>query len=91
MQLFCIPTICLCKKGNHEIFLTGQVIMASQRPPSGRPMSRGPLVAGTGRPPTAIRPPQTAIRVGTGVSKWAGVIMGWVISEVKFSKFQHNS
>lgn len=43
--------------------------MASQRPPSGRPVSRGSLVAGTGRPPTAIRPPQTAIRVGTGVSR----------------------
>ncbi|XP_062844674.1 intraflagellar transport protein 74 homolog [Trichomycterus rosablanca] len=41
--------------------------MASQRPPSARPMSRGSLVPGTGRPPTAIRPPQTAIRVGTGM------------------------
>ncbi|XP_036436633.1 intraflagellar transport protein 74 homolog [Colossoma macropomum] len=46
--------------------------MASQRPPSGRPMSRGSLVAGTGRPPTAIRPPQTAIRVGTGMVPGTG-------------------
>ncbi|XP_030640653.1 intraflagellar transport protein 74 homolog [Chanos chanos] len=41
--------------------------MASQRPPSARPVSRGSLVPGTARPPTAIRPPQTAIRVGTGM------------------------
>ncbi|KAG7477147.1 hypothetical protein MATL_G00091030 [Megalops atlanticus] len=46
--------------------------MASQRPPSGRPMSRGALVPGGGRPPTAIRPPQTAIRVGTGMVPGTG-------------------
>ncbi|KAL7837945.1 hypothetical protein AOLI_G00263490 [Acnodon oligacanthus] len=46
--------------------------MASQRPPSGRPMSRGSLVAGAGRPPTAIRPPQTAVRVGTGMVPGTG-------------------
>ncbi|KAI4896770.1 hypothetical protein NFI96_016635 [Prochilodus magdalenae] len=46
--------------------------MASQRPPSSRPMSRGSLAAGTGRPPTAIRPPQTAIRVGTGMVPGTG-------------------
>ncbi|XP_072553364.1 intraflagellar transport protein 74 homolog [Salminus brasiliensis] len=46
--------------------------MASQRPPSSRPMSRGSLIAGTGRPPTAIRPPQTAIRVGTGIVPGTG-------------------
>ncbi|XP_037389530.1 intraflagellar transport protein 74 homolog isoform X1 [Pygocentrus nattereri] len=46
--------------------------MASQRPPSGRPMSRGSLVAGTGRPPTAIRPPQTAVRLGTGMVPGTG-------------------
>lgn len=47
-------------------------IMASQRPPSGigRPLSRsGSVVPGPGRPPTAIRPPPTAIRVATGVSQ----------------------
>lgn len=46
-------------------------IMASQRPPSsmGRPMSRsGSVVPGAGRPPTAIQPPPTAMRVATGVS-----------------------
>ncbi|CAL9698267.1 unnamed protein product [Knipowitschia caucasica] len=39
--------------------------MASQRPPSGlaRPVSR----SGSGRPPTAVRPPPTAIRVATGM------------------------
>ncbi|CAN9506239.1 unnamed protein product [Ophioblennius macclurei] len=39
--------------------------MASQRPPSGlgRPMSR----SGSGRPPTAVRTPSTAIRVATGM------------------------
>uniref|UniRef100_A0A8D3DZ35 Intraflagellar transport protein 74-like n=1 Tax=Scophthalmus maximus TaxID=52904 RepID=A0A8D3DZ35_SCOMX len=45
-------------------------IMASQRPPSslGRPMSRsGSVVPGAGRPLTAVRPPPTAIRVGTGM------------------------
>ncbi|XP_053198188.1 intraflagellar transport protein 74 homolog [Scomber japonicus] len=44
--------------------------MASQRPPSGmgRPMSRGgSVVPGAGRPPTAVRPPPTAIRVATGM------------------------
>ncbi|KAI5089138.1 intraflagellar transport protein 74-like [Silurus meridionalis] len=41
--------------------------MANQRPLSGRPMSRSSLIPGTARPPTGIRPPQTAIRVGTGV------------------------
>ncbi|XP_022521479.2 intraflagellar transport protein 74 homolog [Astyanax mexicanus] len=46
--------------------------MASQRPPSGRPMSRGSLVPGAGRPPTAIRPPPTAIRVGTGMVPGTG-------------------
>ncbi|XP_028827268.1 intraflagellar transport protein 74 homolog isoform X2 [Denticeps clupeoides] len=46
--------------------------MASQRPPTSRPMSRGPLVPGTGRPPTAIRPPQTAVRVGTGMVPGTG-------------------
>nr|XP_023992037.1 intraflagellar transport protein 74 homolog [Salvelinus alpinus] len=46
--------------------------MASQRPPSGRPMSRGSLVPGTGRPPTTIRPPPTAIRVGTGIVPGTG-------------------
>uniref|UniRef100_A0A8C7CCP7 Intraflagellar transport 74 n=1 Tax=Oncorhynchus kisutch TaxID=8019 RepID=A0A8C7CCP7_ONCKI len=46
--------------------------MASQRPPSGRPMSRGSLVPGTGRPPTAIRPPPTAVRVGTGIVPGTG-------------------
>ncbi|KAK1787649.1 hypothetical protein P4O66_016149 [Electrophorus voltai] len=46
--------------------------MASQRPLSGRPMSRGSLVIGTGRPPTAIRPPQTAVRVGTGLVPGTG-------------------
>ncbi|XP_012685661.1 intraflagellar transport protein 74 homolog isoform X2 [Clupea harengus] len=46
--------------------------MASQRPPSSRPMSRGSLVPGTGRPPTTIRPPQTAIRVGTGMVPGTG-------------------
>ncbi|KAG9354078.1 hypothetical protein JZ751_012202 [Albula glossodonta] len=44
----------------------------TQRPPSGRPMSRGALVPGAGRPPTAIRPPQTAIRVGTGMVPGTG-------------------
>lgn len=46
--------------------------MASQRPPSsmGRPGSRsGSVLPGAGRPPTAIRPPPTAIRVATGVSQ----------------------
>lgn len=45
--------------------------MASQRPPSSmaRPMSRsGSVVPGAGRPPTAIQPPPTAMRVATGVS-----------------------
>uniref|UniRef100_A0AAX7VQN0 Intraflagellar transport 74 homolog n=1 Tax=Astatotilapia calliptera TaxID=8154 RepID=A0AAX7VQN0_ASTCA len=45
-------------------------IMASQRPPSsmGRPMSRsGSVVPGAGRPPTAIQPPPTAMRVATGM------------------------
>ncbi|KAM3593915.1 uncharacterized protein V6R79_025416 [Siganus canaliculatus] len=44
--------------------------MASQRPPSGmaRPGSRsGSVLPGPGRPPTAVRPPPTAIRVGTGM------------------------
>ncbi|XP_041823560.1 intraflagellar transport protein 74 homolog [Melanotaenia boesemani] len=42
--------------------------MASQRPPSSRPMSRsGSGVSGMGRPPTAIRPPPTAIRVATAL------------------------
>uniref|UniRef100_A0A8K9WRA0 Intraflagellar transport 74 n=2 Tax=Oncorhynchus mykiss TaxID=8022 RepID=A0A8K9WRA0_ONCMY len=44
----------------------------TQRPPSGRPMSRGSLVPGTGRPPTAIRPPPTAVRVGTGIVPGTG-------------------
>uniref|UniRef100_A0A672GDK9 Intraflagellar transport 74 n=1 Tax=Salarias fasciatus TaxID=181472 RepID=A0A672GDK9_SALFA len=44
--------------------------MASQRPPSGlgRPMSR----SGAGRPPTAVRPPPTAIRVATGMVPGTG-------------------
>ncbi|XP_041741207.1 intraflagellar transport protein 74 homolog isoform X3 [Coregonus clupeaformis] len=46
--------------------------MASQRLPSGRPMSRGSLVPGTGRLPTAVRPPPTAIRVGTGMVPGTG-------------------
>ncbi|XP_076867458.1 intraflagellar transport protein 74 homolog [Brachyhypopomus gauderio] len=46
--------------------------MASQRPPSGRPVSRGSLVLGAGRPPTAIRPPQTAARVATGMVPGTG-------------------
>ncbi|XP_070709026.1 intraflagellar transport protein 74 homolog [Pempheris klunzingeri] len=44
--------------------------MASQRPPSvmGRPASRsGSVLPGAGRPPTAVRPPPTAIRVATGM------------------------
>lgn len=43
--------------------------MASQRPPSSvsRPMSRGAVAAGVGRPPTGVRPPPTAIRVSPGV------------------------
>uniref|UniRef100_A0A7N9ATP6 Intraflagellar transport 74 n=1 Tax=Mastacembelus armatus TaxID=205130 RepID=A0A7N9ATP6_9TELE len=44
--------------------------MASHRPPSsmGRPVSRsGSAVHGLGRPPTAARPPATAIRVTTGM------------------------
>ncbi|KAJ8007479.1 hypothetical protein DPEC_G00117930 [Dallia pectoralis] len=45
--------------------------MANQRPLSGRPMSRGSLPA-AGRPPTAIRPPATAIRVGTGMVPGTG-------------------
>uniref|UniRef100_A0A6Q2XB57 Intraflagellar transport 74 homolog n=1 Tax=Esox lucius TaxID=8010 RepID=A0A6Q2XB57_ESOLU len=45
--------------------------MANQRPPSGRPMSRGSLPT-AGRPPTAIRPPPTAIRVGTGMVPGTG-------------------
>nr|XP_046194020.1 intraflagellar transport protein 74 homolog isoform X2 [Oncorhynchus gorbuscha] len=40
--------------------------MASQRPPSGRPMSRGSLVPGSGRPPP------TAVRVGTGIVPGTG-------------------
>uniref|UniRef100_A0A8C7CPH9 Intraflagellar transport 74 n=1 Tax=Oncorhynchus kisutch TaxID=8019 RepID=A0A8C7CPH9_ONCKI len=35
-------------------------------------MSRGSLVPGTGRPPTAIRPPPTAVRVGTGIVPGTG-------------------
>ncbi|XP_062340812.1 intraflagellar transport protein 74 homolog [Osmerus eperlanus] len=50
--------------------------MASHRPPSGRPMSRGSLMPGTGRPPTSVRPPQTAIRVGTGMVPGTGVRPG---------------
>ncbi|CAK6972403.1 intraflagellar transport protein 74 homolog [Scomber scombrus] len=49
--------------------------MASQRPPSGmgRPMSRGgSVVPGAGRPPTAVRPPPTAIRVATGMVPGTG-------------------
>nr|XP_015217918.1 PREDICTED: intraflagellar transport protein 74 homolog isoform X1 [Lepisosteus oculatus] len=46
--------------------------MATQRPPSGRPMSRGGPAPGPGRPPTAVRPPATAIRVGTGVPPGTG-------------------
>ncbi|KAM4543359.1 intraflagellar transport protein 74 homolog [Fundulus diaphanus] len=44
--------------------------MASQRPPSsvGRPMSR----SGSGRPPTAVRPLPTAIRVPTGMVPGTG-------------------
>uniref|UniRef100_A0A1A8MWW1 Intraflagellar transport 74 homolog n=1 Tax=Nothobranchius pienaari TaxID=704102 RepID=A0A1A8MWW1_9TELE len=43
--------------------------MANQRPPSsvGRPPSRSFVVAGLGRPPTAIRPLPTAVRVSTGM------------------------
>ncbi|CAJ1081947.1 intraflagellar transport protein 74 homolog [Xyrichtys novacula] len=44
--------------------------MSSQRPPSGmgRPASRsGSVIPGAGRPPTAIRPPPTALRVATGI------------------------
>lgn len=39
-------------------------------------MSRGSLVPGTGRLPTAIRPPQTAIRVATGMVPGTGVRPG---------------
>ncbi|MGH0178178.1 UNVERIFIED_CONTAM: hypothetical protein FKN15_008375 [Acipenser sinensis] len=47
--------------------------MASQRPPSGRPTTKGGMVQGVGRPPpTAIRPPATAIRVGTGMPPGTG-------------------
>ncbi|XP_028290795.1 intraflagellar transport protein 74 homolog [Gouania willdenowi] len=49
--------------------------MATQRPPSGmgRPMSRsGSVVPGTGRLPTAVRAPPTAIRVGTGMVPGTG-------------------
>ncbi|KAK7881872.1 hypothetical protein WMY93_030281 [Mugilogobius chulae] len=48
--------------------------MATQRPPSGlaRPVSR----SGSGRPPTAVRPPPTAIRVGTGMVPGTGSLSG---------------
>ncbi|GAA6089019.1 intraflagellar transport protein 74 homolog [Tachysurus ichikawai] len=46
--------------------------MATQRPSSGRPLSRSSLVPGTARPPTGVRPPQTAIRVGTGMVPGTG-------------------
>ncbi|XP_055007125.1 intraflagellar transport protein 74 homolog [Boleophthalmus pectinirostris] len=48
--------------------------MATQRPPSGmaRPVSR----SGSGRPPTAVRPPPTAIRVGTGMVPGTGGLSG---------------
>uniref|UniRef100_A0A3B4BE75 Intraflagellar transport 74 homolog n=1 Tax=Periophthalmus magnuspinnatus TaxID=409849 RepID=A0A3B4BE75_9GOBI len=48
--------------------------MATQRPPSGlaRPVSR----SGSGRPPTAVRPPPTAIRVGTGMVPGTGGLPG---------------
>ncbi|KAK2910773.1 hypothetical protein Q8A67_002906 [Cirrhinus molitorella] len=41
--------------------------MASQRP-----VSRGSFGPGSGRPPTAIRPPQTAVRVGTAMVPGTG-------------------
>ncbi|XP_048042603.1 LOW QUALITY PROTEIN: intraflagellar transport protein 74 homolog [Megalobrama amblycephala] len=37
-----------------------------------RPVSRGSFGPGPGRPPTAIRPPQTAVRVGTAVAPGTG-------------------
>ncbi|XP_065107316.1 intraflagellar transport protein 74 homolog isoform X2 [Paramisgurnus dabryanus] len=46
--------------------------MASQRPSSGRPMSLGTSGPGSGRPPTASRPPQTAIRLSTGMVPGTG-------------------
>uniref|UniRef100_A0A672RL81 Intraflagellar transport 74 homolog n=1 Tax=Sinocyclocheilus grahami TaxID=75366 RepID=A0A672RL81_SINGR len=33
-----------------------------------RPVSRGPFGPGSGRPPTALRPPQTAVRVSTAMA-----------------------
>uniref|UniRef100_A0A672RL49 Intraflagellar transport 74 homolog n=1 Tax=Sinocyclocheilus grahami TaxID=75366 RepID=A0A672RL49_SINGR len=42
---------------------TVQTTMASQRP-----VSRGPFGPGSGRPPTALRPPQTAVRVSTAMA-----------------------
>uniref|UniRef100_A0A673IAP9 Intraflagellar transport 74 homolog n=1 Tax=Sinocyclocheilus rhinocerous TaxID=307959 RepID=A0A673IAP9_9TELE len=41
---------------------TVQTTMASQRP-----VSRGSFGPGSGRPPTALRPPQTAVRVSTAM------------------------
>uniref|UniRef100_A0A671QVA8 Intraflagellar transport 74 homolog n=1 Tax=Sinocyclocheilus anshuiensis TaxID=1608454 RepID=A0A671QVA8_9TELE len=41
---------------------TFQTTMASQRP-----VSRGSFGPGSGRPPTALRPPQTAVRVSTAM------------------------
>nr|XP_023664266.1 intraflagellar transport protein 74 homolog [Paramormyrops kingsleyae]XP_023664267.1 intraflagellar transport protein 74 homolog [Paramormyrops kingsleyae] len=46
--------------------------MASQRPLSGKFKIRGTLPPGTGRPPTAIRPPPTAARIGTGMVPGTG-------------------
>ncbi|XP_048874694.1 intraflagellar transport protein 74 homolog isoform X2 [Brienomyrus brachyistius] len=46
--------------------------MASQRPLSGKFKIRGTFPAGTGRPPTAIRPPPTAARIGTGMVPGTG-------------------
>ncbi|XP_060765756.1 intraflagellar transport protein 74 homolog [Neoarius graeffei] len=46
--------------------------MASQRSPSGRPMSWNSSVPGTARPPVGVRPPQTAIRAGTGMVPGTG-------------------
>ncbi|XP_034779728.1 intraflagellar transport protein 74 homolog isoform X1 [Acipenser ruthenus] len=51
---------------HHRVQISFESKMASQRPPSGRPTTKGGVVQGVGRPPpTAIRPPATAVRVGT--------------------------
>nr|XP_055054042.1 intraflagellar transport protein 74 homolog isoform X2 [Misgurnus anguillicaudatus] len=46
--------------------------MASQRPSSGRPVNLGTSGPGSGRPPTASRPPQTSIRLSTGMVPGTG-------------------